>query len=151
MSKKLIPLSDTNYQAVLPIRNELRKFFLNDKFMSESDHDYWYSTYRTNDETHFYLISYYGIAVGTICVHEDKNYNRLENIAVLNNYQGKGLMTWAIKKAMEKHKPKKGWRLEVLHGNKKAISLYKKLGFKIMRDGNIMMQYETDKPSSTSK
>lgn len=65
-----------------------------------------------------------------------KNFYRLYSLAILNDYQGKGLANALLKFSLDVL-DKKNFELEVRVSNEKAINLYEKFGFekiKILKD-----------------
>ena len=72
------------------------------------------------------MTTYYETEVGGICV-------QIIDLYVNENARGKGVATQYFNYLFDKYSGAKCFRLEVVKDNVKAISLYKKMGFTLLR------------------
>ena len=99
----------------------------------------------------WFVISYLGMDIGTIWIEKEKNIKESGRLGVLigdNNYWNKGIGTIAIEKAIEISKEKlkiKTIYINVRTNNPRAISCYKKCGFKKMSEGEKIKNSEKTK------
>jgi len=70
-----------------------------------------------------------------------KDYARIYSIAINPDYNGKGIGNLLMKHIIAKHSDKKYISLEVRSDNTRAIKLYEKFGFKVVK---ILPEYYDD-------
>ncbi|GAB4221944.1 MAG: N-acetyltransferase [Francisella sp.] len=90
--------------------------------------------YNIHKQKYFFVAKIKDLVVGYILCFEYKKTIRVYSIAVSKNYQGKGIGHKLLEHLLEN--TNKNISLEVNTNNLKAISLYKKLGFKIKKQIN---------------
>jgi len=78
-----------------------------------------------------------GYIIGSIIVSEHKNYGYIDDIFIFSDYRKKGLATLLVREFIKILKKRKirNIGLGVNIRNKKAIELYKKLGFEMKHYG----------------
>lgn len=92
-------------------------------------------------ESNIFFIAYENdIALGYILWLERKSYFRLYSLAILPEHQGKGVASKLLEYSFDNLTCKK-FSLEVKQSNTKAISLYKRHGFEIVKN---LPQYYKD-------
>lgn len=112
-----------------------KRVFENDPFALSKD------SIKYHLKNNLFFIAYENdIALGYLLWLKRKEYFRLYSLAVLPEYRDKKVGSELLKYSFEELTCKKYFSLEVKQNNQKAIGLYEKFGFKIVK--NLPNYYE---------
>lgn len=123
-------------------RNESRSYFFDSSIISKSQQEKWFKNiYLKNDDDIIFTIeTLKGNPVGFVSLYhinpakKEAEYGRL---IIANRYKGKGY-AWDATLTLVRHAftklNLKQIRLEVIKDNKRAIGLYRKVGFKVIKN-----------------
>lgn len=92
----------------------------------------WRDSFVNRTDCKYYSVVVDDKVVGMCIAYHDKPINEIGAIYIDLNYQGKGIGTKLMNKAMADFDPTKKVNLKVVSYNEKAINFYKKQGFKIV-------------------
>lgn len=138
---KRLKLREINYNdlpKMVSWRNKNRKWFLDQKILTQQDQEKWFKNYLENDLDKMFIIeAKEGTAIGTVGIYNIDYHKREAEFGRLiigeDVFKGKGMAKEAnmllLKYAFEKLDLIKIY-LKVFHDNIKAIELYKRCGFK---------------------
>jgi len=91
----------------------------------------------------FQVIQVSGVNAGVLAIERRPDCLRVNQLLLLPEYQGKGIgtacMTRVLGEAAERSVPV---RLQVLKGNERALSFYRRLGFQTTGEDDIHIQIE---------
>lgn len=132
VNMKLKPLTKSYLELLRLWRNQNRKFFLSQKLITKKAQQKWYKTYKANPNDKIYIVFYQNIPVGSIGTTISKNRVEIGRVMLgEKKWERRGIMGEALEKVISWFKNKKIF-LRVLCENQRAISFYKKHGFKVM-------------------
>lgn len=112
-----------NYEEALDIEGSIKEFGGRETIEKVYEEQYNHPSF-----TH-YLLRYDGIACSTACVFEDGNQARMESVATIEEYRGRGLIGEVIQyiqKEVMKRGIKKLWVFPI---NESVEKVYQKYGF----------------------
>ena len=116
-------VTEENYQEVLEIEGSIKEFggkeTIEKVFEEQFNHRFF---------TH-YLLRYDGIACSTACIFEDGNQARLESVATIEEFRGKGLIGEVIQFIQQEVMNKGIKKLWVFPINEFVEKVYQKYGF----------------------
>ncbi|MGE7978277.1 GNAT family N-acetyltransferase [Psychrobacillus sp. NPDC093200] len=116
-------VTDENYKEALEIEGSIKEFggieVMEKVFEEQFNHPAF---------TH-YLLRYDGMACSTACIFEDGNQARMESVATLEAFRGKGLIGQIIDYIQQEIKKKGIEMLWVLPINEAIEKVYQKYGF----------------------
>lgn len=129
---KISKASLQDFASIATIENNV---FANDPFALSN------ASIKYHLKHNIFFIAYENdIALGYLLWLQRKEYFRLYSLAILPEYQNKKVASQLLTYSFEKLTCKKYFSLEVKQNNTKAIGLYEKFGFKIIK--NLPNYYE---------
>ena len=142
----LNPIKKTDIERIRLWRNSASTLgvFIDNRIITREDQIRWYDKYKSNINDKMFIINYKNNPVGTVALynidfsHSTAEFGRLL-IGDLNS-RCKGIAFIATKLLCEYGFNKLGLNkiiLEVYKDNIKAMNLYKKIGFKIIKEKNL--------------
>jgi N-acetylglutamate synthase-like GNAT family acetyltransferase len=117
-------VTEENYQEALDIEGSIKEFGGRDVIEKVYEEQFNHPSF-----TH-YLLRYNGIACSTACVFEDGDQARMESVATLEEYRGRGLIgvvIGMIQKEVLNRGIKKLWVFPI---NEKVEKVYQNMGLK---------------------
>ena len=116
------------------IRNDNRRFFLNNKFIDKSDHHAWFRHKFYSDA--IYIICFRNRRVGTVTLIKKGNVAELGRFIIEKSFRNRGLGHQAINefKSICRSLAIRRIVLETRKDNKNALSLYAKEGFRMSKE-----------------
>lgn len=116
-------VTDENYQEALKIEGSIKEFGGIEVMEKVFEEQYNHPAF-----TH-YLLRYDGVACSTACIFEDGNQARMESVATLEAFRGKGLIGHIIHYIQQEVTEKGIEQLWVLPINEVIEKVYQKYGF----------------------
>lgn len=149
----LKPIKRKDIELIRTWRNNEsnNKIFFNNDYITVEDQNKWYENYKNNNKDKMFIIYNNNVPVGTIALYDINYENRIAEFGRLLigdlNSRGKNIGLIATKALCEYGFNNLGLNkitLEVYKENVKAFNLYKKIGFKIVKEINneiILMEF----------
>ncbi|HEY2492949.1 MAG TPA: GNAT family N-acetyltransferase [Paenibacillus sp.] len=116
-------VTEENYQEALEIESSIKEFG-----GKESIEKVYEDQFNHRSFTH-YLLRYDGIACSTACVFEDGNQARVESVATIEEFRGKGLIGEVIQFIQKEVMIRGIKKLWVFPINESVEKVYQKYGF----------------------
>ena len=121
------PLIKEDLPFLLEIRNECREYLHDSKIFTLEECINWFESTQPK----FYILEYLGERIGYFRTSNWSKDSVYIGLDIHKNYRGKGYAVTAYKLFIDKL-DKEIYYLKVLMKNKRAIHIYKKLGFQII-------------------
>ncbi|AXN39746.1 GNAT family N-acetyltransferase [Peribacillus butanolivorans] len=116
-------VTEENYQEALDIESSIKEFGGKETIEKVYEEQFNHSSFT------YYLLRYDGIACSTACIFEDGNQARMESVATIEEFRGKGLIGEVIQFIQKEVMNKGIKKLWVFPINESVEKVYQKYGF----------------------
>ncbi|MBI5357185.1 GNAT family N-acetyltransferase [Candidatus Collierbacteria bacterium] len=138
---RLRPIWFGDLEFVRRVRNDNRRKFLDDAYVSRSDQRRWFENYKKKTDDYMFVLKDNGRKVGVGAIYNidlAKKSTEVGRFVIDKQFQGMGYGKILVKKILSVAKNElrlDELRLEVFGDNKKAMGLYRSAGFNIQKTG----------------